>query len=64
MVNDFSDQSIYDSLNRCTIPMTCPDLLDELVEEHSTLPDDPSSLGFLILAPTEGQAVVHATLFV
>ena len=34
--------------------------LDELVEEHGALPDDPRGLGLLILTPAEGQAVVHA----
>ena len=47
----------------CATAPALTDSLDELVEEHGALPDDPGCLGLLILAPAEGQAVVHSTLF-
>ena len=50
-------------LYRCATAPALTDSLDELVEEHGALPDDPGCLGLLILAPAEGQAVVHSTLF-
>ena len=47
-------------LYRCATAPALTDSLDELVEEHGALPDDPRGLGLLILTPAEGQAVVHA----